>query len=221
MIVEQIRKANFKYLLDTLFQGNVTDFARALDRDAASVHRYVASHKQQRDIGSKAAREIETRCRKPVGWLDRVHIECEVYYPEPLETNVKFVELPGRPVPVLRPSQIEAFVKGKPLNLAQSTYVPTSIDSTETRLYAISLINDSMAPRFPEGTIVIAKVATTAEHGDFVIATDANGDPQFKQFVIDGSDRFLKPLNPQYPTKPFTKKCEILGIILEARILIQ
>lgn len=220
MVIEQIRLANFKYLLDVKYAGSVADFARSLNRDITSVHRYVASHSQRRDISSKAAREIEQRTKKSEGWLDLIHIECEPYYPEPVNKNVKFTELKGRPVPILEAEQILLYVRGKGMAVVVDEYIPSTLDAAPENQIATVVSNDSMSPRIPEGAVVLIELKNNASHGEIVLATDENGDPQCKQFVVDGSDKFLKPLNPQYPTKRFTKGCQVLGIVREVRIRI-
>ena len=50
--------------------------------------------------------------------------------------------------------------------------------------------------------------------GDYVIAKNG-GEATFKQLVKDGGDWYLKPLNPQYPTK-LLGDSRIIGVVRES-----
>ena len=38
------------------------------------------------------------------------------------------------------------------------------------------------------------------------------------KLVIDAGQRFLKPLNPQYPIIPINGNCRIIGVVVDAKI---
>lgn len=63
--------------------------------------------------------------------------------------------------------------------------------------YALRVLGDSMAPEFADGCIVIVDPGYLPHDGSYVIVEFA-GDIFFRQLVIDGERRFLKPLNPKY-----------------------
>lgn len=63
--------------------------------------------------------------------------------------------------------------------------------------YALRVLGDSMAPEFADGCIVIVDPGYLPHDGSYVIVEFA-GDVFFRQLVIDGERRFLKPLNPKY-----------------------
>ena len=41
--------------------------------------------------------------------------------------------------------------------------------------------------------------------------------PSFKQIVVDGGRRFLKPLNARYPVVPINGNAMIVGVVVEQR----
>lgn len=63
--------------------------------------------------------------------------------------------------------------------------------------YALRVLGDSMAPEFPDGCVIIIDPGHAPRDGSYVVVEYA-GDVFFRQLVIDGERRFLKPLNPKY-----------------------
>jgi phage repressor protein C with HTH and peptisase S24 domain len=79
----------------------------------------------------------------------------------------------------------------------------------------LEIENDSMEPDFKQGDLILVDPDRAADNGDFVVA--ANGDHHwtFKQLVRDGSDWYLKPLNPRYQNKLLTDDIRIVGRVIE------
>jgi SOS-response transcriptional repressor LexA len=98
-------------------------------------------------------------------------------------------------------------------------YVP-NFYSDMPSWYALRVKGDSMTTptgrgkSFNEGDLLIVDPEKDVFHGAFVIVS-LNGfrDVTFKQYVIDGGIRYLKPLNPQYPIVEFSDNCIIYGIV--------
>ena len=63
--------------------------------------------------------------------------------------------------------------------------------------YALRVLGDSMEPEFADGCVVIIDPGYVPRDGSYVVVEYA-GDVFFRQLVIDGERRFLKPLNPKY-----------------------
>lgn len=78
--------------------------------------------------------------------------------------------------------------------------------------FALRVSGDSMEPDFKEGSILIVEPEMEAQPGDFVIAKNGEEETTFKQLVRDGSDWYLKPLNPRYPVKALGRS-QILGVV--------
>lgn len=68
-----------------------------------------------------------------------------------------------------------------------------------------------------EGTLILVDTEADAQHGKLVIAklADSN-EATFKKLVEDGGRRYLKPLNPAYPTEMCAGDCRIIGVVVRA-----
>ncbi|MNE16397.1 putative HTH-type transcriptional regulator [compost metagenome] len=76
-----------------------------------------------------------------------------------------------------------------------------------------------MGLSIPEGTFVLFDTGREAANGNLVIAklVDDN-EATFKKLVIDGSQKFLKGLNPQWPMTPINGNCKIIGVAIETKL---
>jgi SOS-response transcriptional repressor LexA len=76
--------------------------------------------------------------------------------------------------------------------------------SVGQRAYALTVIGDSMEPKFPEGVTIIGDPDVQPVQGSFVVALLVDTyQVTFNQFIIDGR-HYLKPLNPRYPVMEWT-----------------
>lgn len=66
--------------------------------------------------------------------------------------------------------------------------------------YALKVVGESMWPDFIEGDIIFVDPETEARNGSCVIVRqNGNTEATFKQLIIDGSQKYLKALNPNWP----------------------
>ena len=47
-----------------------------------------------------------------------------------------------------------------------------------------------------------------------IVRLDDAQESTFKQLVVDGPQRFLKPLNPRYPVIPINGNATIVGVVV-------
>lgn len=128
------------------------------------------------------------------------------------------------PIPLLRWEQvIELSGASKMRNDEVSEFVP-HLFSDYSYWYALRVKGDSMvassgqSQSFREGDIIIVDPEKNAVHGNYVVALlPKSKEAVFKQFVIDGGIKYLKPLNPQYPMIEISNSTHICGIVV-ARI---
>jgi SOS-response transcriptional repressor LexA len=92
-----------------------------------------------------------------------------------------------------------------------SDLVATSVP-VKRHTFALRVTGDSMEPEFREGMVIIVEPDMEALPGDYVIARNGEDETTFKQLVKDGSDWYLKPLNPRWPMKPLGKN-KIVGVV--------
>ena len=86
------------------------------------------------------------------------------------------------------------------------------------RAFALRIAGDSMqAPdgdSFPEGSIISVEPLQEARNGSYVVVRNGHSEEAtFKQLIIDGSRRYLKPLNPRYPIIEITEEIIICGVV--------
>ncbi|KFK98107.1 LexA family transcriptional regulator [Serratia sp. Ag1] len=70
-----------------------------------------------------------------------------------------------------------------------------------------------------EGMSILVNPDAEVLPGKLVVARllDSN-EATFKKYIEDSGKRYLKPLNPQYPLIEINGNCEIIGVVVEARI---
>jgi SOS-response transcriptional repressor LexA len=88
--------------------------------------------------------------------------------------------------------------------------------------YALRIKGDAMTAHlgnnisFREGDIIIIDPGKTPVHGNFIIALLPRAkEVTFKQYVIDGGIRYLKPLNPQYPLVEIDQSTFVCGVVMQ------
>lgn len=68
-----------------------------------------------------------------------------------------------------------------------------------------------------EGTLILVDTEADVQSGRLVVAKLADSDQAtFKKLVDDGGRRYLKPLNPAYPTEMCAENCRIVGVVVRA-----
>ncbi|WP_045226236.1 LexA family protein [Methyloterricola oryzae] len=80
--------------------------------------------------------------------------------------------------------------------------------------YALRVHGDSMEPVFANGSIIVVDPSLEARNGSYVVVRlDTAAQATFKQLVIDGGQRFLKPLNPRYPLMEIREEATLCGVV--------
>ncbi|MBX8528525.1 LexA family transcriptional regulator [Pseudomonas cichorii] len=73
------------------------------------------------------------------------------------------------------------------------------------------------APSIPEGSQILVDTEAEVRPGKLVIAKLADSDKAtFKKLVEDGGVKYLKPLNPAYPTIQCGEDCRIIGVVVRS-----
>jgi SOS-response transcriptional repressor LexA len=71
---------------------------------------------------------------------------------------------------------------------------------------------------FPDGMLILVRPEMEPISGKFFVAklTDT-GETTFKQLILDGGRKYLRPLNPTYRTLEVNGNCIIVGRVVDAR----
>ncbi|MCW0353983.1 LexA family transcriptional regulator [Pantoea ananatis] len=137
-------------------------------------------------------------------------------YVRPYSTGTKY--------PVL--SKVQAGAWGEAIEVYTLKDIDLWLESdahTQGDAFWLEVEGDSMtAPMglsIPEGTFVLFDTGREAANGNLVIAklVDDN-EATFKKLVIDGSQKYLKGLNPQWPMTPINGNCKIIGVAIETKL---
>lgn len=76
-----------------------------------------------------------------------------------------------------------------------------------------------VSPSIPEGSLVLVDTGKEALPGKLVVAQlDESNQATFKKLIIDGGQKYLKPLNPAYPLIPINGNCRIIGVAVKAQM---
>jgi SOS-response transcriptional repressor LexA len=124
-------------------------------------------------------------------------------------------------IPIYSWEQISSLSESKKIDNNQiEEYVP-HFYADKSSWYALRVKGDSMtAPlgygkSFNEGDILIVDPEKPISHGDFVVVLMHGAEEAtFKQYVVDGGIRYLKPLNPQYPIIQSDENNWLCGVII-------
>ncbi|AMA46211.1 LexA family protein [Pseudomonas alabamensis] len=68
----------------------------------------------------------------------------------------------------------------------------------------------------PEGMLILVDPGVPAAPGRLIIARQPGVGTVFRQWVEEGGLRYLRPLNPMYPTVACDPALEILGVVMRA-----
>lgn len=218
MDINAIRRLNLGAIIKTDFGGNVSAFARRIDRKPSQILDVMAGRK---GFGEKLARSIEEGLSLTPRVLDEI---VDVYVTQDGE-SVRAVHITNTEdgpslkgeVPLI--SWVQAGNFCGTIDLHQPGFAEDTVTTTvqvKAHTYALRVVGDSMEPMFPEGIIIIVEPEMEALSGDYVIARNEHHEATFKQLMKDGPDWFLKPLNPRYPLRQLTKNDEICGVVRAA-----
>lgn len=211
--VEEIRRAKLVDEIKRRGYGGQAQIGRDLGVSPAQIYQWAKGVGQ---ISSSSARRLEKALGRPTGWMDQADDGAQAVH-EP--SNIS-------PGPDLRaPVPLISWVQAGEWTECTDPFPPGMADewiSPSTRVskcaFAVKVRGDSMEPRFFEGETLIVDPEIEARSGDFVIVRlDDAQEATFKQLILDGPQKFLKPVNPRYPVIPINGNASIVGVVVEKR----
>lgn len=213
MNVKEIRRKNLRTL--SRMVGGVTQLAERLGKSQSQISHLIGTN-PVKNIGDKFAAEVEKVFAKPAGWLDQNH-------PGVQEEDAIYQVNPSRrtyyQVPLITWQEAQQWLMEREHSPAKN-YSQTLIINTKVsqHSFALRVEGDSMeAPTgvsFPHGSIIVVDLETPATNGSFILAKqNISSQIVFKQLIIDGNRRYLKPLNARYPLMEITPHAVMCGVI--------
>jgi len=123
-----------------------------------------------------------------------------------------------RKIPILSWVYLSSINKGESLMLESDRWIGCPDDIGENS-FALAVENDlmtnSVGRSYPVGSFVFVDQDRAPKSGDRVIAVNRKTlDSVFREYVIEGSVSYLKPLNQQYSTKECDEHTEIIGVVV-------
>lgn len=86
---------------------------------------------------------------------------------------------------------------------------------TSDRAFALTVPDDSMSPEFQEGEYIIVDPTVRGDHNRFLVANmGPNSTPTFKQLIVHGNKKYLKPLNSRYPLIDVQEDLHVCGVVV-------
>lgn len=204
MTLKETRILRLKAFIDK--NNGAANVARTYDIDASYLSQLVNGHSS---FGEKSARKLETIFKLVPYYLDRLEANQDLanYGIQPIGQQLN-------KVPLLDLVQAGDFREAFE-DLESAEYIFTDA-KVKQHTYALRVTGDSMMPIFQPNMIIIVEPDMPAVIGDYVIAKNGDNEATLKQLVKDGADWYLKPLNPQYPTKT-ANHVNIVGVVIQAQ----
>lgn len=143
----------------------------------------------------------------------------------PGNSNVEPAEIGWRKIPVLDYVQAGKWAGIDPalVEVEMQETIVTDLENPPST-FALRIKGDSMEPQFHAGDIVVIAPTIEPKPGDYVVATDENGEATFKQYRSAGINEHghqvfeLHPLNPIYAVmRSDRQRIAIVGTMIEHR----
>lgn len=96
----------------------------------------------------------------------------------------------------------------------RETTAKVGLHAFALRVQGNSMVNPHGFPSIPEGAVVIVDPDTPADNGRIVVARlEETSEATLKKLIIDGPNRYLMPLNPDYRPISINGNCTIVGVV--------
>ena len=203
MDIKQIRLRNLRSLI--AMSGTIANLARMSETAPAYLSQILnslpTSTGKPRSLGDKLARKLEQALNKPYGWMDKDH-------KNPDEENFQ-------PIPQVPLLNMEQALKQLSRPLSDNTETVPLPMLTSHRAYAMRVWDDSMAPKFQPGDIIVVDPEVSPTSSDFVLARQSdNSQTLVFRKLIDNNGRRLEPINSGYSTHRLSNEDKIVGKVI-------
>jgi SOS-response transcriptional repressor LexA len=207
--IHTIRLANARSLAKD-FPTKVA-FAERLGKEPTQVSRFMGKNPTKR-IGDLIAEQIEMAFGQSKGWLDIDHTSNNI--DEQSWAINKINKQKPKDVPLISWEQAGSVGNYQPGDTDVHYPCPEKHSSST---FALTIVGESMYPDFIPGEIIYVDPKVEAQSGScVVIRQSSDTETTFKQLMFDGSKKYLKALNPNWP-KPIIEMLPdavICGVVI-------
>ena len=131
------------------------------------------------------------------------------------------ISLEGRPIPVISWVQAGSWsgTESIPADTEFEEWLPPNSDCGKNG-YALIIRGVSMAPKFDPGDRIYVNpdIQTFDLKTDDLVIVSCDGDTEatFKKLIIEGNERYLQPINPNWPEQiiKLTEGCRLVGKVV-------
>ena len=198
--IADIRRSNLQKLVDA---DGLSSVSRRVKRSATQINDMLAGRKS---FGEKVARAIEKEWDPtiPPLWLDQSPSCYTLNEPSgqhSLNEPSVVKTSRGERVPLISWVQAghwcEAMDPFAPGDAEDWLFCPANHSSST---FALRVRGVSMEPKYRDGAIIYVDPERSADHlSSVIVRMEDEAEVTFKQLVIEGDKRFLRPLNPDWP----------------------
>lgn len=99
---------------------------------------------------------------------------------------------------------------------AEATLYPCPVKCSR-QTFVLRVQGISMEPLFRDGDLIFVDPQAEWRHGAYVVARlDDHNEATFKQLIIEGGQKYLKPVNPNWPEQviAINGNCTIVGPVV-------
>lgn len=131
------------------------------------------------------------------------------------------IALEGRPIPVISWVQAGSWtgVESVPRDTEFNEWLPPNADCGKNG-YGLVVVGNSMKPDFKPGDRIYVNpdIQTFDLQTDDLVIIACSGETEatFKKLIIEGGDKYLQPLNPNWPEQiiKLTEDCRLVGKVV-------
>ncbi|MGP7732961.1 LexA family protein [Oceanimonas smirnovii] len=99
---------------------------------------------------------------------------------------------------------------------SEASLFPCPVNCSE-RTFVLRVQGISMEPLFRDGDLIFIDPEAEWRHGSYVVARlDDQNEATFKQLIVEGGQKYLKPVNPNWPEQiiPINGNCTLVGPVV-------
>ncbi|WP_249213395.1 LexA family transcriptional regulator [Tatumella sp. JGM118] len=213
------RRLRLKKLVDDFETQRAFAEKAGLDTTVVSRMLYPVGKPNRRNIGEKAAREIEKALNLPIGWMNGY----DHNHNSEQETSVSWSS--SKRYPVIDSGQAANWPLSREdsMHQHQEQWLESDAQITGDGFW-LRIEDESMTSpsgvSIPEGTYVLFDTGREARNGNLVaIRISDDTAVTFKKLILDGRKKYLKALNPIWPSiSEIEGEYRVVGVAVETKM---